>query len=104
VKKVVCSRTLDRVEGNAELARGEIGEVVAGLEGELGVGGAGLGASFLERGLVDELGLFVYPVLLGRGTPFFPAHGARTDLRLAETRTFGSGVVYLRYELMRKSR
>ena len=52
----------------------------------------------LRAGLIDEYRLFVNPVILGVGTPFFPALGDRIGLRLLETRRFGSGVVYLRYE------
>jgi dihydrofolate reductase len=65
----------------------------------LGVGGAGLASSLIELGLVDEFQLFVNPVVLGGGTPFFPALQERIALELVETRTFGSRVVYLRYRL-----
>ena len=61
------------------------------------MGGAGLAASFIALGLVDEFRLFVSPVVLGGGTPYFPALDDRIDLELVETRTFGSRVVYLRY-------
>jgi dihydrofolate reductase len=64
----------------------------------MALGGAGLAASFMSLGLVDEYHLFVYPVAIGAGTPYFPALDERIELRLAETRTFGSRVVYLRYE------
>ena len=98
--KIVFSTTLEQVEGNARLARRPLAEEVAELKRqpgmELAVGGAGLAAACIELGLVDEFRLFVSPVLLGGGTPYFPA-GARTDLELLETRTFGSRVVYLRY-------
>jgi dihydrofolate reductase len=100
--KVVFSTTLESVEGNARLVRGDAVAEVARLkeepgEGALGVGGAGLAASLVRAGLVDEYGLFVYPVVLGAGTPFFPTVEDRISLELVETRTFGSRVVYLRY-------
>jgi dihydrofolate reductase len=99
--RIVFSRTLESVEGNARLASEGIAEEVAKLKSEpgqdLGVGGAGLASAFIELGLVDEFGLFVYPVVLGRGTRFFPALEERVGLELVETRTFGSRVVYLRY-------
>jgi dihydrofolate reductase len=99
--KVVFSNTLERVEGNARLAEGDIAEEVAKLREQpgkdLAVGGAGLASTFVELGLVDEFRLFVSPVVLGGGTPFFPALEEKIDLELVETRTFGSRVVYLRY-------
>jgi dihydrofolate reductase len=51
----------------------------------------------MKAGLIDEYGLFVSPVVLGGGTPFFPALDERINLELVETRTFGSRVTYLRY-------
>jgi dihydrofolate reductase len=99
--KVVLSTTLERVEGNASLVRDGFAEEVARLKeepgGDLAVGGAGLAAGCIEQGLVDEYQPFVYPVVLGGGTPFLPALDERIDLELVETRTFGSRVVYLRY-------
>ena len=99
--KIVFSKTLEKVEGNARLARGGVGEEVARLKEEegkdLAVGGAGLASTCIELGLVDEYRLFVSPVVLGGGTPYFPALDERIDLELVETRTFGSRVVYVRY-------
>jgi dihydrofolate reductase len=99
----VFSRTLEQAEGGAELVRTSIAEEVARLKeqpgGDIGVGGAGLAASCMTLGLIDEYRLFVYPVVLGGGTPYFPALDVRIKLRLAETRTFRSEVVYVRYEL-----
>jgi dihydrofolate reductase len=99
--KVVFSSTLERVEGNARLAEGSVAEEVARLKaepgGDVGVGGPGLAASLVDQDLVDEYRLFISPVLLGGGTPFFPAVRERLALELAETRTFGSRVVYARY-------
>jgi len=100
--KVVFSTTLDAVEGNAELARAEPAEEVAALEREAGgadiaVGGAGLAAECIRLGLVDDFRLFVYPVVVGAGTPYFPPLDHDVSLELIETRTFGSRVTYLRY-------
>jgi dihydrofolate reductase len=97
--KVVYSRTLERADWNATVLREVVPEEVEQLKarpgGDLALGGADLTASFLRHGLVDEIRLYVHPVVLGRGRPFFS--GTRLDLRLAETRAFGNGVVLLRY-------
>jgi len=61
------------------------------------VGGPTTAAPLIRAGLIDEYHLFVQPMILGAGTPFFPGLDARIGLTLLETRTFGSGVVYLRY-------
>jgi len=99
--KIVFSTTLEKVVGNAKLAGDGVADEVARLKREpgkdLAVGGAGLAATCIELALVDEYRLFVSPVVLGGGTPFFPALERRIDLELVETRTFGSRVVYLRY-------
>jgi dihydrofolate reductase len=99
--KIVFSTTLERVEGNARLATGSIADEVATLKAQpgedLAVGGAGLAATCTELGLVDEYRLFISPVVLGGGTPYFPRLEARIDLELLETRTFEDRVVYLRY-------
>jgi dihydrofolate reductase len=99
--KIVFSTTLETVEGNARLAAQGPAEEVAKLKDQpgkdLAVGGAGLAATFTELGLIDEYRLFLSPVLLGGGTPFFPPLEDRIDLELVETRSFGSRVVYVRY-------
>jgi len=61
------------------------------------VGGAGLAATLIKLDLIDEYRLFVSPVVLGGGTPYFPPLDPVIELGLVETRTFGSRVVYLRY-------
>jgi dihydrofolate reductase len=100
--KVVFSNTLDEVKGNTRLVRGDPAEEVRRLKEEpgkdLGVGGAGLAASLTKLGLIDDYELFVVPVVLGGGTPYFPPLEERINLDLVETRTFGSRVVYLRYQ------
>jgi dihydrofolate reductase len=99
--KIVFSKTLDKVEGNYRLMREGVAEEVAKLKEQSGkdlaVGGAGLASTLIELGLVDEYRRFVYPVVLGGGTPYFPALEERIDLELVETRTFASRVVYLRH-------
>jgi dihydrofolate reductase len=99
--KIVFSKTLEKVEGNASLARYGITEEIAQLKEQpgkdLAVGGAGLASTCTELGLIDEYRMFVGPVLLGGGTPYFPALDARINLELLETRTFASRVVYVRY-------
>jgi dihydrofolate reductase len=99
--KIVFSRTLEAVTGNAKLVKGDAADEVGALKDEpggyLAVGGAGLASSLMERDLIDEYRLFVRPVVLGGGTPYFPALTRRIGLELAETRVFGSRVVHLRY-------
>jgi dihydrofolate reductase len=99
--KLVFSSTLEAVEGRATLAAAdpvtEARRLKAEDGGPLAVGGAGLAAPLVAAGLVDEYHLFVNPVVLGGGTPFFPPLERRIALELVETRTFGSRVSYLRY-------
>jgi len=99
--KLVFSTTLQGVVGNTRLARVGLGEEVSRLKeqpgSDIAVGGAGLAGACMKLGLVDEWRLFVSPVLLGGGTPYFPALDERINLELVETKTFGSRVVYLRY-------
>ena len=99
--KVVYSKTLETVEGNARLSHGDPVEEVRALKQEPGadiaVGGAALASTLTANSLIDEYHLFETPVVLGGGKPFF-AGETPMDLELVETRTFGSGVVYLRYQ------
>jgi dihydrofolate reductase len=67
-------------------------------EGVVSVGGAGLAATLIKLGLIDEYRLFVNPVVLGGGTPYFPPQAPALKLKLLETRTFDARVVYLRYQ------
>ena len=101
IPKVVFSTTLENVQGNARLATQSVAEELSRLGktpgADVSVGGAGLAATLVEQDLFDEYRLFVNPVVLGGGTPFFPERRERLELELVETRTFGSRVVYLRY-------
>ena len=104
--KVVFSRTLTDVEAPARLARGTLAEEIERLraepgDGDIGIGGATLAAQAADAGLIDEYRLRVHPVLVGGGTPFFAHHGRRADLELVDSRTFDSGVVHLRYRVVR---
>jgi dihydrofolate reductase len=99
--KIVFSNTLERVEGDARLARSGVADEIAALKEQpgkdLAVGGAGLAAECARLDLIDEYRPLVYPVVLGAGTRFLPALDRRLDLELVETRTFGARVVYMRY-------
>jgi dihydrofolate reductase len=99
--KLIFSRSLEHVEGNARVVRADSDEdyvrLKAEFDGELEVGGPTLAAEFMRRGLVDEFRVVVHPVILGAGTPFFPPMERPIALRLTETRTFASGAVYLAY-------
>jgi len=99
--KVVFSKTLEKVEGNARLVRDGVAEEVTKLKEQpgkdLAVGGAGLASTLMKLGLIDEYRLFISPVVLGAGTPYFPTLDERINLELVETQTFGSRGVYVRY-------
>lgn len=101
IPKVVFSRTLDHVEGNATLKRDGLIEEVTRLKSEPGrsisVGGPTLAAGVIEAGLVDEFRLVIHPVVLGGGKPYFPSLKTPINLKLLETRRFASGAFYLRY-------
>ena len=99
--KIVFSRTLERAGWNTTVVREvvpeEVRELTAQPGGDLALGGADLAAAFMRHDLVDEYRLYIHPVVIGQGKPLFPPD-ARVSLRLAETRTFGNGVVLLRYQ------
>jgi dihydrofolate reductase len=104
--KVVFSTTLPTVQGHARLASAGLAEEIGRLraepaQGDIAIGGAALAAEAAALDLIDEYRARVYPVLAGGGIPFFPQGGRRVDLELAETRTFSSRVVYLRYRVAR---
>jgi dihydrofolate reductase len=101
IPKVVFSRTLDGVEGNARLAEASLAEEAAAAQAatdkDVAIGGPGLAAAAFELGLIDELRMFRYPVVVGGGTPFLPPVTKDVPLELIETRTFGSRVIFERY-------
>ncbi len=101
IPKVVFSRTLNSVDGNARLAEAPLAEEVAAALGatdlDVSIGGAGLAAAAIELGLVDELRVFRHPIVVGGGTPFLPAVTQDVPLDLIETRTLGSRVIFERY-------
>ncbi|MCF2527122.1 dihydrofolate reductase family protein [Yinghuangia soli] len=104
--KVVFSRTLTEVQGNARLAAGGLAEEVARLraepgEGDIAIGGANLAAQATALGLIDEYRPRVYPVLLGGGVPFLPRHEHQIDLELVSARTYDERVMGLRYRVIR---
>src|ERR671921_1098278 len=102
IPKTVFSRTLDSVQGNARLAEAPVAEEVAAAldatDKDVEIGGAGLAAQAFELGLVDELRMFRNPIVVGGGTPYLPPVTEDVRLDLIETRTFGSRVIYERYQ------
>jgi dihydrofolate reductase len=100
--KYVVSSTLDRVDWNAELVRGDLGEAVQLLKREPGtglfVGGVKLPQALAEMGLIDEYELIVHPRLAGRGPTLFAGLSKHVDLKLVSRLEFGSGAVAMRYE------
>lgn len=102
MQKVVFSRTLESVGPNARLVRDNIAEEVAKLKAQpgkdMGLGGAGIAASFIQLGLIDEYRLYVHPAVIGSGKPMFPVLTEPLRLRLVEEHPFKSGAVLLRYQ------
>jgi dihydrofolate reductase len=101
-KKYVVSNTLERVDWNAELVRGDLGEAVRQLKQEpgkgLGVGGVKLALALTELGLIDEYEFVVHPRLAGHGPTLFAGLSKHVDLKLVGRLELGSGAVALRYE------
>ena len=101
-KKYVVSSTLDRVDWNAELVRGDLGKAVQQLKRESGsglfVGGVKLPLALAELGLIDEYEFVVQPILAGHGPTLFAGLSKHVDLRLVSRLVFDSGTVAMRYE------
>lgn len=102
--KLVVSRTLSEVSGNAELLRGDLKEAVNAIKakstGDISVGGPTLAATLAKLGLVDEFRLYITPVVTGGGTPFFQPELAGLTLEAIENRTFPNGVVMVRFRCL----
>src|SRR5215468_2017605 len=102
-KKYVVSSTLDRVDWNAELVRGDhLGKAIQQLKQEPGkglfVGGVKLPLALAELGLIDEYEFVMQPRLVGHGPTLFAGLSKRIDLKLVSRLEFGSGAVAMRYE------
>lgn len=101
-KKYVVSSTLDRVDWNAELVRGDLEKAVQQLKQEPGkglfVGGVKLPLALAELGLIDEYEFVVHPRLAGHGPSLFAGLSKHLDLKLVNRLEFGSGAVAMRYE------
>jgi dihydrofolate reductase len=101
-KKYVVSSTLDRVDWNAELVRGDLTQAVQQLKSEPGrgllVAGVKLPLALAELGLIDVYEFTVQPRLAGHGPTLFAGLSKRVDLKLVDRREFASGAVVMRYE------
>ena len=101
-KKYVVSSTLDRVDWNAELVRGDLGTAVQQLKRESGkglfVGGVRLPLALAELGLIDEYEFVVHPRLAGHGPTLFAGLSKRVDLKFVSRLELGSGAVAMRYD------
>jgi dihydrofolate reductase len=100
-KKYVVSSTLDRVDWNAEILRGDLAMAVQQLKQEPGkglfTGGVTLPLALAELGLIDEYEFVVHPRIAGHGPTLFAGLSKRVDLKLVNREEFGSGAVAMRY-------
>lgn len=101
-QRIVFSKTLDKVEGNARIEREvnpqKIRELKSQTGGNMAVGGANIASTFIKHGLVDEFRLYIHPVALGGGKPMFPIQ-EKLELELVGSQTFPGDVVMLKYRL-----
>ncbi|GAA0276803.1 hypothetical protein GCM10009539_75730 [Cryptosporangium japonicum] len=100
--KVLVSRTRRAADHDTRIVGGDdtvaqLAAFRAGTDGVIGVGGATIATQLLRAGLLDELLLFVHPVILGTGRPLFDAHDVPIELDLLEQGTFAQGVTLHRY-------
>lgn len=104
LKEYVFSNSLQEVKPGALLVKGDIGQEVKRIKNEPGkdiwlFGGASLTSSLLQLDLIDEIGLAIHPILLGKGKPLFSDISERIPLRLAGCKTYDTGLVSLTYTL-----
>jgi dihydrofolate reductase len=103
IKKVVFSRTLEKVEDNAKIIRESIGEEISKMKQEPGkdlmlICGPDIVSTFMQLGLIDEYRIGVVPIILGAGKSLFKAVKDKLNLKLLKTKTFDSGLVILHYQ------
>ncbi|HEY0742497.1 MAG TPA: dihydrofolate reductase family protein [Chryseosolibacter sp.] len=108
IKNYVFSNSYKTNGEDFELITGDVVEAVKKLKSEPGkniwmFGGASLNDSLMKAGLIDEIGLAVHPILLGKGKPFFSDYGKRIKLKLSDCKTYSSGLVYLTYQVEHSS-
>lgn len=103
--KIVFSRTLEQAGWGTQIRRevdpAEARALADGSDGDVALGGADLAATWFRLGLVDEVRLYVHPVVLGAGVPLFQPGAQPLRFRSRATRTFGNGVVGLAYDVVR---
>jgi len=102
--KIVFSRTLERVDGNARLAEKSLAEELSAVnsaEAIISIAGPTLASEAVTLDLVDEYRIYRSPIIVGGGTQYFPALASPLPLELVETRTFDSPVIYERYRRIR---
>ncbi len=104
--KIVFSRTLEKAAANTRIIRENIAEEITKLKeqpgGDLMLGGAGIASAFFGLGLIDEIRIFIHPVIIGGGNPLFKDINERLNLKLVKSRTFKSGVIELDYLVEKK--
>jgi dihydrofolate reductase len=104
-KNYVFSNTLKELPDGAELVSGDIVSAIKEIKAQQGkdiwlFGGASLTSTILQAGLLDEVWLSVHPILLGKGKSLFPDLSERVNLKLIDSKTFNTGLVSLRYEVL----
>lgn len=101
-ERIVFSKTLDKVRGNASIRHEVDPDEIRKLKNQPGnlltVGGAGLASTFIKYGLVDEFRVYIHPVVLGGGKPMFPIQ-QKLNLKFIESQTFSGGIIMLKYQL-----